>query len=134
MKTQTIEDVQAQVEAMIAEAKAKGEALIAAARAAEGTYKRIAELEQTIATAQAELRTLKASLPRTSGEVNRVAGRSQDQKNQGVRPLVRDLMLQGLGNKEVLEKVHEYYGNDWTTKTCISWYRNDFRQKEGLSV
>jgi hypothetical protein len=129
MKTQTIQDIQVQVDAMIAAARAKGEALIAEAQAAESTYARIAVVEAKMGYYQRELATLKASLPKASGVKPVVKD-----KNQGVRPLVRDLMLQGYGNKEVLDRIHEHFGNTNTTKQNIYWYRNDFRKNEGLDV
>jgi hypothetical protein len=50
-------------------------------------------------------------------------------QNLGVGDLAKSLIKQGLGNKDVLAKVHAHFGNTNTTYACIAWYRNDMKSK-----
>lgn len=54
---------------------------------------------------------------------------SKPRLNKGVGVMVRDLITQGLDNKTVLAEVKEYFGNNNTTMSCITWYRNDMKKK-----
>ena len=50
-------------------------------------------------------------------------------KNEGVGDMVKELILDGWSNKEILVQVHEHYGNTNTTYGCVAWYRNDMKSK-----
>ena len=54
--------------------------------------------------------------------------------NLGVGAFAKNLILEGLSNKDVLAKVHEHYGNAKTTYACIAWYRNDMKKNGKLTV
>lgn len=49
--------------------------------------------------------------------------------NQGVGAFVKNLILEGHANKDILKMVHEHYGNENTTYQCVAWYRNDMKNK-----
>ena len=49
-------------------------------------------------------------------------------KNEGVGQFIRNLIAEGLGNKEILAIVHEQYGNTSTTYACVAWYRNKVKK------
>ena len=55
------------------------------------------------------------------------------EKNEGVGQFIRKLIDEGLGNKAILEIVHEQYGNKNTTYACVAWYRNKMK-KAGQDV
>lgn len=55
------------------------------------------------------------------------------EKNEGVGQFIRKLIGEGLGNKQILEIVHEQYGNKNTTYACVAWYRNNMK-KSGAVV
>jgi len=59
--------------------------------------------------------------------------KAKSEKNEGVGLLIRRLIAEGLGNKEVLAIVHEQYGNKNTTYACVAWYRNNMK-KAGQQV
>ena len=73
---------------------------------------------------EAELKELKAQLP-----VEPKVSSYKKPMNLGVGALVVDLINQGLGNKDVLAKVEEHYGNKNTTYACVAWYRNKLNQQ-----
>lgn len=54
-------------------------------------------------------------------------------KNEGVGQFIRKLISEGLGNKAILDIVHEQYGNKNTTYACVAWYRNKMK-KAGTDV
>lgn len=54
-------------------------------------------------------------------------------KNEGVGIFIRKLISEGLGNKAILDIVHEQYGNKNTTYACVAWYRNKMK-KAGQEV
>ena len=54
--------------------------------------------------------------------------------NAGVGVMVRDLIKLGKDNAEILKLVCKHYGNDNTTASCISWYRNDIKKAAKLAV
>lgn len=49
-------------------------------------------------------------------------------KNEGVGQFIRGLISEGLGNKAILDIVHEQYGNKNTTYACVAWYRNKMKK------
>ena len=49
-------------------------------------------------------------------------------KNEGVGIFIRKLIDEGLGNKAILDIVHEQYGNSNTTYACVAWYRNKMKK------
>jgi hypothetical protein len=55
------------------------------------------------------------------------------EKNDGVGLFIRKLIGEGLGNKAILEIVHEQYGNKNTSYACVAWYRNNMK-KTGKAV
>jgi ABC-type proline/glycine betaine transport system ATPase subunit len=55
------------------------------------------------------------------------------ERNEGVGQFIRNLIQEGLSNKQILSIVHEQYGNQNTTYACIAWYRNKMR-KAGSEV
>jgi hypothetical protein len=123
MKIQTIQDIQAQMEADLAKSKLEWEAKLAAVQAAEQTYVRIAKLEQTIAAAQAEVKALRATLPNFGGVKSKgVATLPEGEPNHGVGVMAKDLLKQGYAPKDVHEMVCEHYGNQRTKLGNIYWY------------
>lgn len=52
----------------------------------------------------------------------------KQEKNQGVGTMVKQLILEGLSNKDILVKLEEMYGNKNTTYACVAWYRNKMKQ------
>jgi hypothetical protein len=52
---------------------------------------------------------------------------SKKRINNGVGNFVRGLMFKDekMSNKDILELVNKEYGNENTTLSCISWYKND---------
>lgn len=58
---------------------------------------------------------------------------AKSEKNEGVGQFIRKLIAEGLGNKEILNIVHEQYGNKNTTYACVAWYRNKMK-KAGQDV
>jgi hypothetical protein len=129
MKTiQTIQDIQAQMEADLVKSKLEWEAKLAAVQAAEQTYVRIAELEQTIAAAQAEVKALRATLPNFGGDKSRsVATLPEGEPNHGVGAMAKDLLKQGYSAKDVHEMVCAHYGNQRTKRGNIYWYARELR-------
>ena len=59
--------------------------------------------------------------------------KAKAEKNEGVGQFIRKLIGEGLGNKQILEIVHEQYGNKNTTYACVAWYRNNMK-KSGAVV
>ena len=55
------------------------------------------------------------------------------EKNAGVGVMVKQLIGEGLTNKEILVELEEMYGNKQTTYACVAWYRNKMK-KTGLVV
>lgn len=49
-------------------------------------------------------------------------------KNEGVGQFIKGLISEGLGNKAILDIVHEQYGNKNTTYACVAWYRNKMKK------
>ena len=47
--------------------------------------------------------------------------------NIGVGAFIRQKIVEGLGNKDILKLVHEYTGNTNTTYACVAWYRNNLK-------
>lgn len=50
------------------------------------------------------------------------------EKNEGVGQFIRKLISEGLSNKDILNIVHEQYGNKNTTYACVAWYRNKMKK------
>ena len=48
--------------------------------------------------------------------------------NTGVKDFVKPLLDEGKTNKEILELVHQHYGNENTTYACVAWYRNNLKK------
>lgn len=61
------------------------------------------------------------------------APKAKTEKNEGVGQFIRKLISEGLGNKAILDIVHEQYGNKNTTYACVAWYRNKMN-KAGAEV
>ena len=61
------------------------------------------------------------------------APKAKADKNEGVGQFIRKLISEGLGNKAILDIVHEQYGNKNTTYACVAWYRNKMN-KAGAEV
>lgn len=59
--------------------------------------------------------------------------KTKTEKNEGVGQFIRKLISEGLGNKAILDIVHEQYGNKNTTYACVAWYRNKMN-KAGAEV
>ena len=59
--------------------------------------------------------------------------KAKAEKNEGVGQFIRKLINEGLGNKAILDIVHEQYGNKNTTYACVAWYRNNMK-KAGAQV
>jgi hypothetical protein len=49
--------------------------------------------------------------------------------NVGVGDFIKGLLLKGIANDVILKQVCEKYGNNNTTKSCVSWYKNDLKKK-----
>ena len=58
------------------------------------------------------------------------AGTVKAEKNEGVGQFIRKLIAEGLGNKAILDIVHEQYGNKNTTYACVAWYRNKMKKAD----
>lgn len=54
------------------------------------------------------------------------------EKNVGVGTFIKNLITEGLGNKEILSIVHEQYGNNNTTYACVAWYRNKMKKTNAV--
>ena len=46
----------------------------------------------------------------------------------GVGKRCRELIVEGLSNKEVLAKIKEEFPSNNTTYSCVAWYRNDMKK------
>lgn len=77
----------------------------------------IAEIKTEIAMLESKLIELRSLLPVEPKTFKKAI-------NKGVGDLIRSYILEGLGNTEILPKVHAYYGNTNTTYACVAWYRN----------
>lgn len=62
-----------------------------------------------------------------------VEAKPKVEKNDGVGIFIRNLINDGLSNKDILKIVHEQYGNKNTTYACVAWYRNKMK-KSGQGV
>jgi len=83
----------------------------------ENNEVKIEEIKVAIALLESKLIELRALLP-VEPKTHKKA------INKGVGDLIRSYILEGLGNTEILPKVHAHYGNTNTTYACIAWYRN----------
>jgi hypothetical protein len=77
-------------------------------------------------TTQPSVLSQLAAVPEVEAEV-------KVDKNEGVGQFIRNLIGDGLGNKAILDIVHEQYGNKNTTYACVAWYRNKMK-KAGTDV
>lgn len=68
-----------------------------------------------------------------SAELSAPKAKAKAEKNEGVGQFIRKLIREGLGNKAILDLVHEQYGNKNTTYACVAWYRNKMN-KAGAEV
>lgn len=82
--------------------------------------KEVEAIKAKIEAHEAEIKELKAKL--------KVMGATKERVNKGVKDFVQPLIEEGLSNKEILELVHQHYGNDNTTYSCIAWYRNNLKK------
>lgn len=57
---------------------------------------------------------------------------AKPEKNVGVGTFIKNLITEGLGNKEILAIVHEQYGNAQTTYACVAWYRNKMKKTSAV--
>jgi hypothetical protein len=64
-------------------------------------------------------------------KVVEVVEKPKAEKNDGVGIFIKNLINEGLSNKDILKIVHEQYGNKNTTYACVAWYRNKMK-KSGL--
>ena len=96
------------------------------------------ELDATIEHAKeqsalvAKILSLKEELRDLEAKLDKPISKSFGYKkpiNQGIGDYIRTQIFEGLGNKEILAKVHETTGNINTTYACVAWYRNDMRVK-----
>lgn len=53
-------------------------------------------------------------------------------ENIGVGAFIKERLLEGKSNKDILAEVHEHYGNTNTTYACVAWYKNDLKKKGKL--
>lgn len=84
----------------------------------------VQELKEAVATNSSSLLTTAlAQITKSETEVVVKAD-----KNEGVGQFIRKLIGEGLGNKAILDIVHEQYGNKNTTYACVAWYRNKMKK------
>ena len=93
------------------------EALIEESTLEENNEVKIEEIKTAISLLESKLIELRALLP-VEPKTHKKA------INKGVGDFIRSYILEGLGNTEILPKVHAHYGNTNTTYACIAWYRN----------
>lgn len=80
-----------------------------------------------------ETKSLVAQLVEQVVEAKVEEVKEKSEKNEGVGLFIRKLISEGLGNKQILDIVHEQYGNKNTTYACVAWYRNKMK-KSGQEV
>ncbi|MCJ7804727.1 hypothetical protein MUP35_03290 [Patescibacteria group bacterium] len=150
------QDLQNQINEMLAAARAEAQAIIDAAKAQAATISakkpraakahialtveelealaeetaakevRAAEINEQIAALQDQLAGLKAELKEITGK-----GRTGGASNRGpvgVGAFVKNLITEGLTNEEILEQVHVNFPANNTNVSCINWYRNALKQ------
>ena len=93
------------------------EALIEESTLEENNEVKIEEIKTAIALLESKLIELRALLPVEPKTFKKAI-------NMGVGDLIRSYILEGLGNTEILPKVHAHFGNTNTTYACVAWYRN----------
>lgn len=93
------------------------EALIEESTLEENNEVEVEQIKAAIAALESKLIELRALLPVEPKTFKKAI-------NKGVGDLIRSYILEGLGNTEILPKVHAYYGNTNTTYACVAWYRN----------
>ncbi len=93
------------------------EALIEESILEENNEVKIEEIKTAISLLESKLIELRALLPVEPKTFKKAI-------NKGVGDLIRSYILEGLGNTEILPKVHAHYGNTNTTYACVAWYRN----------
>jgi hypothetical protein len=111
---------------MVAEAQARADAMIREAEAAEETYNKIRELENARAEIDENIKKLRATLPHFGSRAPGIV--KEGSPNIGVGKMVKDLILNGYSNGEIVKMVAAHYGNDRTTSGNVSWYRGVMRK------
>jgi hypothetical protein len=151
------QDLQKQINEMLAAARAEAQAIIDAAKAQAATISakkpraakahvaltveelealaeetaakevRAAEINEQIAALQDQLADLKAELKEVTGKAGRTGGAS-NRGPVGVGAFVKNLITEGLTNEEILEQVHVNFPANNTNVSCVNWYRNALKQ------
>ena len=151
------QDLQIQINDMLAAARLEAQAIIDAAKAQAATISakkpraakahialtveelealaeetaakevRAAELNEQIAALQDQLVSLKAELKEVTGKASRTGGAS-NRGPVGVGAFVKNLITEGLTNEDILEKVRNEFPANNTNASCVNWYRNALKQ------
>ena len=82
-------------------------------------------LESRVKELETELALLKKIMTETYGRPSNY----KPPMNVGVGNFIRECILSGLKNVDILKLVEEKYTNNNTTYACIAWYRNDMKKK-----
>lgn len=150
------QDLQKQINEMLAAARAEAQAIIDAAKAQAATISakkpraakahvaltveelealaeetaakevRAAELNEQIADLAERFVSLKAELKEVTGKAR--TGGASNRGPVGVGAFVKNLITEGLTNEEILEQVHVNFPANNTNVSCVNWYRNALKQ------
>lgn len=82
-------------------------------------------LEARVKELESELAQLKAVMVETYGRPSNY----KPPMNIGVGDFIRECIISGLKNVDILKLVEEKYTNNNTTYACVAWYRNDMKKK-----
>ena len=83
--------------------------------------------KQQIEDLKLEIQDLEAKLSEAKKKLRELGG-AKVRVNTGVKDFVKPLLDEGKTNKEILELVHQHYGNENTTYACVAWYRNNLKK------
>ena len=88
--------------------------------------------EEVRPTIEARIKELESELEVLKKIQTETYGRPSNYKppmNVGVGEFIRQCILSGLKNVDILKLVEEKYTNNNTTYACVAWYRNDMKKK-----
>lgn len=85
-------------------------------------------VEEEVVSEETGPSTLMAQLVSASEAKVGVDVKVKSEKNDGVGIFIKNLINDGLSNKDILKIVHEQYGNKNTTYACVAWYRNKMKK------
>ena len=82
-------------------------------------------LESRVKELETELALLKNMMTETYGRPSNY----KPPMNIGVGDFIRECIISGMKNVDILKLVEEKYTNNNTTYACVAWYRNDMKKK-----